>query len=226
MRRYSVLAVTVLAGAVGALVTGSPAWAHTEVTVSPAQAGASNAVLTVDAEGESDKAGITSLQVFLPAGITGSDITLLSGPKGWTVSRTAADSYTVAGPALPVGAEAKHQVRVRQLPNAPQVSFKILQTYSDGRVDRWIEVPSTSNPEPANPAPTVKLAAAAPAPTSAAPTSVTPTAGPATDASVTAPPTTSTGSGDNNGWLWIGAGVVLAVLAAGAALYGWRRRRA
>ncbi|MCG5466633.1 YcnI family protein [Micromonospora sp. MED01] len=168
-RRYYALAVTMLAGAASAVVIGTPASAHTGVTVSPARAGASNAVVTVNAEAESDSAGVTSVQVFLPDGITAQDVTLLKAPKGWKLSSTAADSYAVGGTAVPVGKDAEHQVRVRQLPNAPQVSLKILQTYSDGRVDRWIEVPSAGNPEPANPAPTVKLAAAAP-PAGAAPT--------------------------------------------------------
>ncbi|MFI7068897.1 DUF1775 domain-containing protein [Micromonospora sediminicola] len=230
MGRYGALAATVLVGAVAAVAVSSPAWAHTDVTVSPARAGASNAVVTVNAEAESDSAGITSVQVFLPDGITASDVTLIKGPKGWKLSSSAAGSYTVAGPAVPVGEDAEHQVRVRQLPDAPQVSFKILQKYSDGRVDRWIEVPSSANPEPANPAPTVKLVAAAPASAAATPTAASPSAAAApsaaTDAPVTALPASSAEGDGNNGRLWIGVGAAVAVLAAvGAALYAWQRRR-
>ncbi|MGC5309841.1 DUF1775 domain-containing protein [Micromonospora zamorensis] len=235
-RRYFALAVTMLAGAACAVAIGTPASAHTGVKVSPARAGANNAVVTVNAEAESDDAGVKSVQVFLPEGITAPDVTLLKAPKGWKLSSTAADSYTVGGPAVPVGTDAEHQVRVRQLPNARQVSFKILQTYSDGRVDRWIEVPSAANPEPANPAPTVKLAAAAAPPASAAPTTAaaTPSAAPssaatdapATDAAVTAFPAASDEPAAGNGGLWIGVGIVLAVLAAvGGALYFRQRRR-
>ncbi|MEV7990191.1 DUF1775 domain-containing protein [Micromonospora sp. NPDC085948] len=231
-RRYFSLAVTMLVGAASAVVIGTPARAHTGVKVSPARAGANNAVVTVNAEAESDSAGVTSVQVFLPEGITAQDVTLLKGPKGWKLSSKAADSYTVGGTAVPVGEDAEHQVRVRQLPNAPQVSFKILQTYSDGRVDRWIEVPSAANPEPANPAPTVKLAAAAPAANAAAPTtpsaapSSAATDAPATDAAVTAFPSASDEPASGNGGLWIGVGAVLAVLAAvGGALYLRQRRR-
>ncbi|MCZ7379807.1 DUF1775 domain-containing protein [Micromonospora sp. WMMC250] len=234
-RRYYALAVTMLAGAASTVAIGTPASAHTGVKVSPARALASNAVVTVNAEAENDNAGVKSVQVFLPDGITAPDVTLLKAPKGWKLSSTAADSYTVGGPAVPVGTDAEHQVRVRQLPNAPQVSFKILQTYSDGRVDRWIEVPSAANPEPANPAPTVKLAAAAP-PASAAPTTApaTPSAAPssaatdapATDAAVTAFPSANDEPAAGNGGLWIGVGVLLAVIAAvGAALYLRQRRR-
>lgn len=235
-RRYFALAVTMLAGAASAVAIGTPASAHTGVKVSPARAGASNAVVTVNAEAESDNAGVKSVQVFLPDGITAPDIILLKAPKGWKLSSTAADSYTVGGPAVPVGTDAEHQVRVRQLPNAPQVSFKILQTYSDGRIDRWIEVPSAANPEPANPAPTVKLAAAAAPPSSAAPTTApaTPSAArssaatdaPATDAAVTAFPSANDEPAAGNGGLWIGAGLLLAVIAAvGGALYLRQRRR-
>jgi hypothetical protein len=35
----------------------------------------------------------------------------------------------------------------------------VLQTYTDGRVDRWIEVPSAANAKPEFPAPVVTLAA-------------------------------------------------------------------
>ncbi|MFI7519576.1 DUF1775 domain-containing protein [Micromonospora globbae] len=230
-RRYFALAATALASAVAVLTTGSPAWAHTGVTISPARAGASNAVVTVNAEAESDSAGVTSVQVFLPNGITAQDVTLMKGPKGWKLSSSGVDNYTIAGPAVPVGTDAEHQVRVRQLPNAPQVSFKILQKYSDGRVDRWIEVPSAANPEPANPAPTVKLAAAAPASHSAAPSMTPPTAStaptnPATDAPVTALPRATAQSDTGNGGLWIGMGAALAALAAASvAVYAWQRRQ-
>ncbi|RKN50365.1 DUF1775 domain-containing protein [Micromonospora endolithica] len=227
MKRLLTGVVAAVAATTAAVAVGAPAWAHTKVTVAPARAGASNALVTVNAEAESDSAGVASVQVYLPDGITPGDVTLIAAPKGWKLGSVAGDSYTVAGPALAVGDDAEHRIRVRQLPDAPQISFKILQTYSDGRVDRWIEVPSAANPEPANSAPTVKLAAApagSTAPTT--PASPTPTTAPATDAPVTALPSPAAGSdAGTNGGLWIGLGTALAILAAaGAALYLRQRR--
>ena len=48
-------------------------------------------------------------------------------------------------------------VKAKQLPNAPQVTFKVVQTYSDGEVVRWIELAGADGKEPDNPAPIVKL---------------------------------------------------------------------
>ncbi|MGG2464797.1 DUF1775 domain-containing protein [Streptomyces sp. RGM 3693] len=64
------------------------------------------------------------------------------------------------------------------LTGASQLAFKALQTYSDGKIVRWIEAKRPGQPEPENPAPTLKLTAAAPddAPTAAP---KTPTAAPA-----------------------------------------------
>lgn len=45
--------------------------------------------------------------------------------------------------------------------DAPRLVFKALQTYSDGQVVRWIEVPADGRPEPEHPAPVLSLAAGA-----------------------------------------------------------------
>ena len=50
---------------------------------------------------------------------------------------------------------------MKALPNVPQVTFKVVQTYSDGEVVRWIERPGPDGREPDNPAPVVKLTAGA-----------------------------------------------------------------
>ncbi|WP_369360869.1 DUF1775 domain-containing protein [Streptomyces sp. cg2] len=42
-----------------------------------------------------------------------------------------------------------------------QLAFKTLQTYSDGKVMRWIEEPKAGQPEPENPAPMLKRTKAA-----------------------------------------------------------------
>jgi len=155
------LTSVVLGGVVGALALAPPAAAHTGVTVEPAVAGARGAVATFTAEAESKSAGVTSLRVVLPPGLVPADISLVEAPAGWALGMDA-EAYLIAGPALPAGQNLRHRVRIRQLPNVPVLVFKVLQTYSDGRTDRWIEEPSAANPNPDNPAPTVRLQAAAP----------------------------------------------------------------
>jgi uncharacterized protein YcnI len=212
--------------ALAVLGLGTPAFAHTKVVIDNPQAGATNVTMTVVPEAEAPKVGIVSVHVVLPDGITPDQVSLVSGPSGWTLTPTQ-DGYTVAGKALPVHVDAKHAVRLAQLPaTATVLVFKTLVTYSDGRVDRWIEPPTASNPNPDQPAPTVTLKPAAAVPTTAAPTTAGP--GPTTDAPVTttgAAAPASSGSGSGSGALpWIVGAVVLIAAAVGYAVV--RRRRA
>lgn len=152
-------------GAVGAaaiaatIVFAGPASAHAEVTASTAQALAKDVVLTFTGEAESESAGFTDVRVVLPEGIAPGDVTLDEAPKGWKMKPTK-DGYTVSGPKLAVGTNAVHKVKVRQLPDAKSLAFKTIETYSDGKVSRWIELPG-DGPEPEEPAPVLELKAAA-----------------------------------------------------------------
>jgi hypothetical protein len=230
-RRAAGLVTAALLGAAAALTAANPASAHTAIIIEPAHAGAKNAVADVNAEAESDTAGVTKVQVFLPVGIAPDDITQISLPKNWQLTKQET-GYTVAGPALAVGTNAEHKVRIRQLPTYEAISFKVLQTYSDGRVDRWIALPDDEDPEPQNPAPTVKLAGgsgAAPTVSAAASTAPAASAPPVTGASSAAPtaapappPASSSGS---NLW-WIAGLAAVAVIVAGVLLAIRRRRPA
>ncbi|CAM5704395.1 hypothetical protein SALBM135S_07615 [Streptomyces alboniger] len=173
--------LTVLTGM--ALVFGiafaGPASAHVEVEAEGAGALAENVTLDFTAESESDKAGITKLEVILPKGITPADVTYKDGPKGWKLAATER-GYTVSGPKVAIGEDAAYSVEVRQLPDAKSLAFKTLQTYSDGRVDRWIELeestgaghgslapvlqldPAEPGAEPVPPSPTAEPTSAAP----------------------------------------------------------------
>jgi uncharacterized protein YcnI len=226
--------VASMVGAAAALTVAAPAYAHTEISIDPARAGARNAVATVDAEAESESAGVTKVQIFLPDGISGRDLTPVSLPKGWQLT-TEDGSYTVAGAALPVGRDAVHKVRIRQLPRYESVTFKVLQSYSDGRTDRWIALPTAEDPEPANPAPTVKLAGGSgTAPATRPPSSPSPgsptaggspaaSGGVASSAAVVAEPAAPAGRGTPAVWWVAGIGALL-VLGAGAAVLVRRRR--
>ncbi|MFF0474940.1 DUF1775 domain-containing protein [Streptomyces sp. NPDC004284] len=235
-----------LAAAVAASVAlAGPAFAHVEVEAEGARALAENVTLSFSAESESPTEGITKLEVVLPAGITPADVTYKEGPKGWTLAATA-PGYTVSGPAVAAGENAEYSVVVRQLPDAESLAFKTLQTYSDGRVDRWIELDkSHEGGHSGNPAPVLELQAAAPgatpvkpspttAPTTAAPTTTAPTT---TASAATTAPSGTAGQEPANGAkssdeskkssantpVLIGGAVVLLLAVAGAWL--WNRRR-
>ncbi|MFD9129246.1 DUF1775 domain-containing protein [Kitasatospora sp. NPDC059571] len=233
-------AATPVAALAGALALAAPAFAHVEVESATPQALAVGAVVAFDAEGESKTAGISQVRVALPAGIAPGDVTLADGPKGWQLS--AVDGgYQVAGPALAPGRSAAYKIKVRQLPDAPQLVFKSLVTYTDGRVDRWIELPQ-GGAEPAHPAPVLKLTAAAPgakplpatgtsappsttASASAAPSTGAPAqAAPSDTAAPSASPAASAGGSSGSGAATVAVVGVLVVAVAGVLL--WRRRAA
>ncbi|MDI2128415.1 DUF1775 domain-containing protein [Yinghuangia seranimata] len=232
-----------------ALAAATPAFAHNEVSASDTHALATDVTLTFGAEAESKTAGITQLQVVLPQGITPSDVTFVEGPDGWKFT-PGADGYTLAGPALATGADAEYKVKVRQLPDTTTLVFKTLQTYSDGRIDRWIDPPATGDDHSdsaGKPAPALKLQKAAPgavpippspaaAPSSAAPaasapaTSAAPSAPvaaatPAATPSAAAAPTASDKKDDDSSALPIVLGVIGGVVVLGGAGAWWWRRR-
>ncbi len=225
--------LTLAAAAAGTVVllTAGPAAAHVEVESDKAQALAENVEISFDAEAESDTAGIAAVRVILPKGIAPGDVTYGEGPKGWKFT-TADDGYTIKGPALKAGVNAEYSVVVRQLPDVKELAFKSLQTYSDGKIDRWIELDESSE----QPAPVLKLKAAAPgakpvspSPTETASESPSPSASPTVTAEATeasASPTTEATSEDGGGMsagAWIGIGAAVVVVAGGAALLVRRR---
>ncbi|MBB5872127.1 hypothetical protein F4553_005561 [Allocatelliglobosispora scoriae] len=195
------------------------------MSAKPARALASDAVVSFDAEAESGKAGIKSVRVVLPAGILPADVTLASGPAGWTLTPTE-DGYTVGGTPLATKKNAVYSIKVRQLPNAASLTFKSLVNYTDGQVDRWIGEPKADNP-----APVLKLAAADPAAiasASAAAASPSPSPSPVTVTSAPAPvvSTSAAAAADEGGsgvGTWLVGGIV-ALAAAGTLLVLLRRR--
>ncbi|MEU8678727.1 DUF1775 domain-containing protein [Streptomyces sp. NPDC048560] len=230
--RSSVIAAAVLAALAGA--AGSAA-AHVEVEADDARALAQNVTLNFAAESESASAGITKLQVTLPKGLVPGDVTYKGGPKGWKFT-AGDDGYTVAGPAVPAGEDAEYAVTVRQLPDAKSLAFKTLQSYSDGRIDRWIELEeSTGGHGHGSSAPTLTLRPAAPGaePVSPSPSAEPTTPAPATPApspSATAETTPAAAADDKNAEeggtsvaLPIALALVVIALAGGA--WWWFKRR-
>jgi uncharacterized protein YcnI len=124
-----------------------------------------------------------------------------------------------AGSAIKPGEFDEFTISLGPLPKAEQMVFRVVQTYSDGEVVRWIEQASPGAEEPEHPAPVLKLtapAAAAPAPAAPAPA-----ARPST-ASRQPAATADSGSAVAT-WLSAAALVLSVVAVALAALLGRRR---
>ncbi|MEY9989468.1 uncharacterized protein YcnI [Streptomyces sp. V4I8] len=240
LRRTGALTAVAFAAAVA---LAGPAAAHTEVEAEGARALDQNVPLTFTAESESGSAGISKLEVILPEGITPDDITYKAGPKDWKLAPTSR-GYTVSGPKLAVGEDAEYVVTVRQLPDARSLAFKTLQTYGDGRVDRWIELGEESGGDEhghGHPAPQLELKAAAPgakvvspAPTEE-PTTATPSTGTGTGSSDPATGSSSARSaeaaaaddteGDDGMPVAVPIGIGAAVVVLGAGAWWFRSRR-
>ncbi|MFC8076820.1 DUF1775 domain-containing protein [Streptomyces sp. NPDC057307] len=232
-RRLGVL----VAATVAMMATGTgPAAAHAEVTASDSRALAENVTLSFVSEAESDAAGIKELRIVLPKGIAPGTVALKEAPKGWKLAATA-DGYTVSGTALAAGTDAEHSITVRQLPDAKSLAFKTVETYGDGKISRWIEVPGDGQ-QVENPAPVLELKKAAPGaeliapspspePSTGAPSSSA-AAGPGDDATASASAESEADAKEEDSG---GDGVLLtvvavvAVLAAGAAIWWVRRSR-
>ncbi|WKX07476.1 DUF1775 domain-containing protein [Streptomyces sp. NL15-2K] len=227
-----------LAGAAALTATlalAAPAAAHAEVEADKAQALAENVTLSFVSEAESASAGFTELRVVLPQGIAPGDVTLDEAPKGWKL-KAMNDGYAVSGPALKAGVDAEHKIKVRQLPDAKEIAFKTIETYSDGEVSRWIELP-TGGAEPEQPAPVLQLKAAAPG---AKPVSPSPSASPRESATPTPTPsatesdvaaagsetdTTATDEDEGGSTGLVIGGVVVALLVLSSGAWWMVKRR-
>ncbi|MEV3849100.1 DUF1775 domain-containing protein [Streptomyces microflavus] len=217
------------------LILASLASAHVEVESEGARALAENATLSFSAATESASAGINKLEVFLPKGITPADVTYEEGPEGWKFAATK-EGFTVSGPAMAVGEDAAYSVVVRQLPDAKSLVFKTLQSYDDGRVDRWIEVEKSTGGGHGHSAPVLELEEAAPGAelltpspsASSAPAAPSPSTPPASEtaAAEPAPSSSATATKDEEGSsLALPIGVAVAVVALAGGLWWFLKRR-
>ncbi|MFI6148584.1 DUF1775 domain-containing protein [Streptomyces sp. NPDC051109] len=229
--RPRILALAALGALVAVGVSAGPAAAHAEVTASDPRALAENVTLSFTSEAESDSAGISELRVVLPKGITPDAVTAKEVPKGWKLTATP-DGYTIGGTALATGVDAEYSITVRQLPDEKSLAFKTLETYGDGKVSRWIEVPADGQ-KVDNPAPVLELKAAAPGAKPIVPSpSQSPSAVPsgqqsaaalsAPAAAASADTTNGKEAGGNTGTV---LGVAVAVVALTAAGASWWLRR-
>ncbi|GGU85151.1 membrane protein [Streptomyces filipinensis] len=211
------------------LLTAGAAAAHVTVHPESYAKGATDGVLTFRVPNEDDSASTTKVQVFLPTDHPVLGV-LVHPQDGWTAKVTttklktpvktddgtiteAASAITFTGGKIGAGQYEDFNVAFGQLPDdTGQLVFKTLQTYSDGKVARWIEEP-TGGEEPENPAPALKL-----------------TAGDASAAQAparTATATVKTADGSDSTARGLGiAGLVVGVLGLAAAAFAIVRSRA
>jgi uncharacterized protein len=160
------------------IVLASSAWAHVTVNAVDATQGAYT-VLTFQVPTESDKASTVGVQVELPEAMPLAEVLDQPHP-GWTFSSqtkrlttpiTTDDGvvnqaiseveWKATGGGIKPGQFDQFVLSVGPLPNAPAMTFKVVQSYSDGTQVSWIEVPAPgSSAEPEHPAPVLKLSAA------------------------------------------------------------------
>ncbi|MEU8978555.1 YcnI family protein [Streptomyces sp. NPDC048309] len=173
LRRAGLVAALTTAGV---LTAAGAAFAHVTVHPESYAQGATDGVLTFRVPNEEDTASTTKVQVFLPTDHPVLGV-LVTPQAGWTAKVTttklktpiktddgtitdAVSEITWTGGRIRHGEYQDFDVAFGQLPdNTDQLSFKTLQTYSDGNVVRWIEETQQGGAEPENPAPVLKLTA-------------------------------------------------------------------
>lgn len=167
--------------AVGLLAAGGGvASAHITVSSPEATSGGSDAVIRIRVPDESDTARTVGLKLRLPTD-TPIAAVLVQPKAGWTVSvserKFSTPITTDEGPVTEAVSEIDWKVSgggqgigpgqfdefvfiAGQLPKVASLTFKAVQTYSDGSSVSWIEEPAPgSTAEPEHPAPVLTLGA-------------------------------------------------------------------
>ncbi len=220
----------VAGGAVaGVLLLAGAAWAH--VTVSPSSLPqGSFTEITFRVPTESDTASTTVVDVFLDTAHPVAVVDFEAVPGWSTVVKTAKLSTpitdddgnqvteavseitwtaTSAANAIKPGEFGEFPIELGPLPKVASLDFKVLQTYSDGSVVRWIDPTTPGAPEPDHPAPVLTLTPAGDTGDASAPVS---TPAPAA--------TTATGSSGGSGSGTTTIAIVAAILGLVGAVLG------
>ncbi len=158
------------------LLDASAAAAHVTVSPSSLPQGTDDAILTFRVPNESATATVVGLKIQFP--LT-HPIVLLNpeAGSGWqvnavktalpkpittddgTFTSTTSEIDWSAGN-IPVGQFGEFNVLAQGIPTGTsKLVFKAIQTYSDGTVVSWIEIPDKAVPDPEHPAPTITLTA-------------------------------------------------------------------
>ncbi|MET7783107.1 MULTISPECIES: YcnI family copper-binding membrane protein [Streptomyces] len=238
LRRAGLVAALTTAGV---LAAAGAAFAHVTVHPETYAKGATDGVLTFRVPNEEDTASTTKVQVFLPTDHPVLGV-LVTPQEGWTAQVTttklktpvktddgtiteAVSEITWTGGRIRHGQYQDFNVAFGQLPDdTDQLSFKTLQTYSDGNVVRWIEEEQKGGEEPENPAPVLTLTAED-AETGSDGTSASGSASSSSSSSAPAVAAASSSSSDSTARGLGIAGLVVGVLGLAAAGYALARGR-
>lgn len=177
-RSATAAALTVVAVTLAVLGLAGAASAHVSINPKEAtQGGYGRFAFRVP--NESDTASTTKVEVVLPENAPVGSVSTMP-VAGWTVAvekrkvdppidvhgsqlTEAVSKLTwtaAAGGGVKPGEFQEFPVSMGPLPQVDKMVFKVLQTYSDGNVSRWIEEPTPGQEEPENPAPVLTLTAA------------------------------------------------------------------
>jgi uncharacterized protein YcnI len=167
--------IAVATGVTAAAVICGMGSASAHVSISPESAlQGSTAELTFRVPNEEARAVTTKLQLQIPTSAPIAQL-LVKPIAGWTVSQhsvklskplvtddgkftTVVDQVTWSGGRVEPGQYQDFALSVDPLPETgSSVAFKALQTYSNGEVVRWIDVPSPGQAEAEHPAPVLAL---------------------------------------------------------------------
>jgi uncharacterized protein YcnI len=177
-RALSRAAIVCAAATACVALSALPALAHITITPGSAKAG-SAAVLTFHVPDEEARAYVTRVDMQVPTDHPIAQL-LVEPVAGWTISvRTvtlakplvtddgqftqAVSEVIWSGGRIAPGQFQDFSLSADPLPaNVTQLVFKAIQTYSNGDVVRWIDVPAPGQAEPDHPAPVLALTAAAP----------------------------------------------------------------
>jgi uncharacterized protein YcnI len=176
--------------AVFLLVLAGPASAHVTLHSYEAVEGGSDALIQIRVPNEMSNATVTGLEVDFPAATPLIGLYVQPTPGwGFQVTNTnltnpvTTDDGTItqyvsrvvwSGGSIPVGGYQDFDIDVSQLPMAPVLTVKALQTYSNGQIVRWIQLPGPQGQVPDYPAPTLALAPATPSGSGAPTTTAAP----------------------------------------------------
>ncbi|MFC1431143.1 YcnI family protein [Streptacidiphilus sp. N1-3] len=236
MRRSTAMTTLAAMTAGSLLLLAGPASAH--VTVNPGTAvRGSYTEIDVRVPNEQDKADTTKVEFYLPTDHPIASVSTENVP-GWTVSVTktklakpittddgqiteAVSEIVWSGGAIKPGQFQDFALSLGPLPaDTASLTFKALQTYSDGTVVRWIQPRVAGQPEPENPAPVLSLTAPAAAGSSEA---VTPTVTDTTASTTAAVAPAGRSSSDTLARVLGGVGLLVGLLGVGFGFIGWRR---
>jgi uncharacterized protein YcnI len=165
-------ALAIIAGTL--LLAAAPVWAHVDIDPGSEPKGAA-AVFSFRVPNEEPNANTVRLDVQFPLDHPFANV-LVQAKTGWTFSTQSQPlakpikardgtftqavtevSWTATTGGIPPGAFDLFPVFAALPKQGTKLTFKAIQTYSNGDVVRWIETPAKGAPPPDNPAPVLVL---------------------------------------------------------------------